>query len=38
MRETHGKFALYVVATRVVGTCFGDGGEKKENEKKEEGG
>lgn len=32
MRETRGKFALYL-ATRVVGGCFGDGEEKKKKEK-----
>lgn len=32
MRETRGKFALYGVATRVVGACFGDGGEEKKRE------
>lgn len=38
MRETRGKFAPYIVATRVVGGCLGDGGEKKrESERKRQG-
>lgn len=37
MRETRGKFALHGVATRVVGACFGDGGEKKKEKVRERG-
>jgi len=37
MRETRGKFALYVVATRVVAACYGDGGEKREKVREREG-
>lgn len=37
MRETHGKFAPYIVATRVVGGCLGDGGKRK-REVRERGG